>query len=49
MLAKTVRYSMSGGPFDGRACWLTTPGTLVFTLGKWKGYYDVNNKWVDVS
>jgi hypothetical protein len=40
------RQYMSGGPID--IAWLSTPGTLVFTLGDWRGYYNGKNEWVQI-
>jgi hypothetical protein len=37
-------FRLKGGPI--KSAWLCTPGTLVFTLGEWRGYYDSNNEWV---
>lgn len=41
---KTALFSMIGGPID--SAWLSTPGTLLFSIGEFKGYYDWQNKWV---
>ena len=43
---KMRRFEMFGGPV--RIALLSTPGTLAFRLGDWRGYYDMRNKWVDL-
>lgn len=40
------RFTLRGGPVS--AAWLCTPGTLVFTLGEWRGYYNAKNEWVQL-
>jgi hypothetical protein len=36
-----------GGPLHGRlATWLSSPGTLNFTLRGWVGRYDKHGTWV---
>ncbi|KAA0946725.1 hypothetical protein FQ186_06565 [Pseudomonas sp. ANT_H14] len=37
-------YHLTGGPIT--RAWLCTPGTLTFSLGQWRGYYDDKNEWV---
>ncbi len=37
-------FHLKGGPIA--KAWLCTPGTLIFTLGEWRGYYDGSNEWV---
>ena len=44
--AVKARFPMIGGPVS--FAWLCTPGTLVFSLGEFKGFYNSENKWVDI-
>ena len=37
-------FRLKGGPIE--SAWLSTPGTLVFTLGEWRGHYNSKNEWV---
>ena len=37
-------FRLKGGPIE--SAWLSTPGTLVFTLGEWRGHYNAKNEWV---
>ncbi len=37
-------FRLKGGPIE--SAWLTTPGTLVFSLGEWRGHYNAKNEWV---
>lgn len=37
-------YQLAGGPI--KRAWLCTPGTLTFSLGEWRGYYNAKNEWV---
>ncbi|WP_070413974.1 hypothetical protein [Pseudomonas lundensis] len=37
-------FALTGGPIN--RAWLCAPGTLVFKLGEWHGYYDGKNEWV---
>ncbi len=37
-------FRLKGGPIE--SAWLCTPGTLVFTLGEWRGHYNAKNEWV---
>lgn len=39
-------WAMTGGPV--RNAWLCTPGTLKFSIPGWSGYYDSENKWVEL-
>ncbi|MEA9994585.1 MULTISPECIES: hypothetical protein [unclassified Pseudomonas] len=39
-------FQLKGGPIT--RAWLCTPGTLTFTLGEWRGYYNGNNEWVQL-
>lgn len=39
-------WGMSGGPLH--RAWLCSPGTLRFSIPGWSGYYDGDNKWVDL-
>ncbi|BCD83632.1 hypothetical protein PSm6_00390 [Pseudomonas solani] len=39
-------FRMEGGPID--RAWLVCPGTLAFSVGQWRGYYDGDNKLVDL-
>ncbi len=43
---KSILWRMKDGPVD--KAWLKTPGTLPFRLGSWFGYYDGENKWVQL-
>ena len=38
-----------GGPYDGIKLLLTDTGTLEFKIGKFKGYYDQQMKWVNTN
>jgi len=42
--ARKFHFALAGGPID--RAWLCTPGTLIFKLGEWHGYYDSSNEWV---
>lgn len=44
--AKKSFFRLDGGPLRG--AWLSTPGTLSFSMGEWRGYYDIKNKWVQL-
>lgn len=46
LYAKKMSFSMSGGPIS--TAHLCTPGTLVFRLGEWHGFYDRKNNWVQL-
>lgn len=46
LYARKRQFELTGGPIC--LAWLTTPGTLVFRLGDWFGYYDGNNNWVQL-
>ena len=37
-------YTLTGGPLSN--AWLCTPGILAFSLGEWRGRYNVKNEWV---
>lgn len=37
---------MSGGP--ACALYLSTPGTMLFKLGEFHGFYNVKNEWVQI-
>jgi hypothetical protein len=39
-------YRLEGGPIT--RAWLCTPGTLVFRLGDWCGFYNEKNEWVAI-
>ena len=39
-------FRLKGGPIE--SAWLSTPGTLVFTLGEWRGHYNAKNEWVAI-
>lgn len=40
------RFHLEGGPIS--TAWLSTPGTLVFKVGDFYGYYNGENKWVEL-
>ncbi|MDH0335143.1 MULTISPECIES: hypothetical protein [Pseudomonadaceae] len=46
LYARKALFEMKGGPID--KAWLVCPGTLAFSVGQWRGYYDGENKWVDL-
>ncbi|MBS6081868.1 MAG: hypothetical protein KIC49_11700 [Pseudomonas fluorescens] len=37
-------FRLKGGQIE--SAWLSTPGTLVFSLGEWRGHYNAKNEWV---
>lgn len=37
---------LSGGPL--KSAYLQTPGTLCFSLGAWRGFYNSENQWVQL-
>lgn len=39
-------FRLDGGPIP--RAWLCTPGTLVFQLGEWRGFYNGKNEWVAI-
>lgn len=39
-------YRMNGGP--AKRLWLSAPGTLRFSINGFHGFYDKENKWVDL-
>ena len=39
-------FQLDGGPIH--RAWLCTPGTLVFRLGEWRGFYNSKNEWVAI-
>jgi hypothetical protein len=39
-------FQLDGGPIT--RAWLCTPGTLVFRLGEWRGFYNSKNEWVAI-
>ncbi len=43
---RSILWRMEDGPIE--SAWLKTPGTLPFRLGSWLGYYDGENKWVQL-
>ena len=42
-------YLLIGGPYNGRWMYLSSPGTLHFSVGEWKGYYNNDNRWVSTK
>jgi len=42
--ALKISFRLKGGPIE--QAWLCTPGTLVFRLGEWRGFYNAKNEWV---
>lgn len=45
--ARKASYQLDGGPLSH--AWLCTPGTLLFRVGEWFGFYDGENKWVQID
>lgn len=43
---KKTAYVMKGGPMDGRTLYLSSPGTLSFSLHGQTGHYNSANVWV---
>lgn len=43
------QYTMHGGPLAGESLFLSAPGTVVFTLHGYTGFYNRDNIWVAVS
>lgn len=43
---KKTAYVMEGGPMDGQTLYLSSPGTLSFSLHGQTGHYNSENKWV---
>ena len=46
LTCRKLRYSLDGGPVTH--AWLCTPGTLIFSVGEFRGFYDSENKWVQI-
>lgn len=43
---RKTKHVMHGGPLGGQTLYLTSPGTLPFTLNGETGRYDNTNTWV---
>lgn len=43
---RKLKCKMYGGPLNGHVLLLESPGTLKFTLGGERGYYDSFNNWI---
>ena len=43
---KKIAYVMKGGPMDGQTLYLSSPGTLSFSLHGQTGHYNSANVWV---
>tara|TARA_R110000850_G_scaffold223818_1_gene349389 strand:- start:72 stop:284 length:213 start_codon:yes stop_codon:yes gene_type:complete len=43
---KKTKFTCSGGALDGYKLYLTTPGTMAFSINGVKGYYNSNMDWV---
>lgn len=43
---KKTAYVMTGGPLDGQTLYLSSPGTLSFSLHGQTGHYNSENVWV---
>lgn len=43
---KKIAYVMKGGPMDGQTLYLSSPGTLSFSLHGQTGHYNSENVWV---
>lgn len=46
---KSKMYKCDGGPYDGIKLLLVASGTLEFKVGKFKGYYNQQMKWVNTN
>ena len=42
-------YKLEGGPMHGQTIWLTSGGTLTFTLHGQTGRYDTEGRWQPYS
>lgn len=42
-------YKLEGGPMHGHTLWLTSCGTLTFTLHGQTGRYDTEGRWQPCS
>lgn len=42
-------YKLEGGPMHGHTLWLTSGGTLTFTLHGQSGRYDTEGRWQPCS
>ncbi|MAG68421.1 MAG: hypothetical protein Tp138OMZ00d2C19078221_12 [Prokaryotic dsDNA virus sp.] len=40
-----ARHMLHGGPLDGHKVCLCTSGTIPFSMGEYRGYYDMSNQW----
>lgn len=43
---KKIAYVMKGGPMDGQTLYLSSSGTLSFSLHGQTGHYNSENVWV---
>lgn len=44
--SRVFRNLMSGGPC--RSLYLSCPGTLCFSVGEFRGYYNAKNEWCEL-
>jgi hypothetical protein len=42
-------YTLYGGPYNGAILWLSSGGTFAFRVNGFHGYYNSNNRWVDIT
>ena len=42
-------YKLEGGPMHGQTIWLTSGGTLTFTMRGQTGRYDIEGRWQPCS
>lgn len=45
---KKSAFKCNGGAIDGHILYMSSAGTMVFTLNGVKGYYDLQMKWVQL-
>nr|WP_134602729.1 hypothetical protein [Pseudomonas aeruginosa] len=46
LYASKRSWRLDGGPLN--RAWLCSPGTLRFSIPGWSGYYNDENKWVEL-
>jgi hypothetical protein len=43
---RTYKIELAGGPVE--SLFLSCPGSLIFTLGEFSGFYNSKNEWVQI-
>ena len=42
-----VQMLLNGGPWSNRFVRIPESGTMIFSLGNWRGFYDERGEWND--